>query len=187
MRIPIREVGGSEVLAGASVGRKTLGLLLERIDGETGRDPLLVYLDFEGVDVATASFLRESVLEFRDVVRRRCKTVYPVVANASKTVVEELSLLLGPQPDAVALCVLDESGRPHSPRLLGELQPKQRVAFELVRQAGETNAGELAANSKESGRQTVWNNRLASLSRLGLVMERSDGRAKRYRSLPLGE
>ena len=167
MRIPIREVGGSEVLAGASEGRRALGLLLERIDGANGH-PSMVYLDFEGVEVATASFLRESVVEFRDIVRRRWKTVYPVVANANEMVVEELSLLLGTQPDAMALCMLDQCGKPHSPCLLGELQPKQRIALELVKQAGETNAGELAGQARiRAVVRRVWNNRLASLSRLG--------------------
>ena len=188
MRIRMCDVVGNEVLAGATTGRRALGLLLERVDGETGQ-PELVYLDFEGVEVATASFLRESVLEFRDMVRRRWKSLYPVVANAGESVVEELSVLLGSHPDAMVLCSLDEHGRPNSPRLVGDLQPKQRVAFDLVEQTGETDAGELAGRSNDGGsrRQTAWNNRLASLSRLGLVIETSHGRAKRYRSLPLGE
>ena len=43
------------------------------------------------------------------------------------------------------------------------------------------------SNGSEDVGQTAWNNRLASLSRLGLLMEMSHGRAKRYRPLPLEE
>jgi hypothetical protein len=84
------------------------------------------------------------------------------------------------------VCSLDKSGRVHNQRLLGELDPKQRITFELVQKRGETDAGELmrAYGEKEKTKvQTAWNNRLASLAGLGLVIELSQGRTKRYRSL----
>lgn len=187
MHIRMRDLVESDVLAGALTGRKTLGLLLERIDREPEK-PEPVYLDFNGIEVATASFLRECILEFRDTVRRRWTNYYPVVANANDAVAEELSILLGPQRDVLMLCSLDEDGRPGSPRLVGDLEPKQRITFDLVKKLGETDAGELmrTANGTEDVGQTAWNNRLASLSRLGLLMELSHGRAKRYKPLPLG-
>ena len=185
MRFRLRDLAGNEILAGAVAGRRILGVLLERIDGRPP-EPEPVYLDFWGVEVATASFLRESILEFRDIVRRRWTNYYPVVANANDSVTEELSVLVA-QRDVLMLCTLDEKGRPSSPRLLGNLEPKQRVAFDLVRERGETDAVELMRSSqdREGVGQTAWNNRLAALSRLGLLMEMSDGRAKRYRPLPL--
>ena len=185
MRFQLRDLAGNDILAGASAGRRILGVLLERLDGAPVA-PEPVYLDFQGVEVATASFLRESILEFRDIVRRRWTNYYPVVANANDTVMEELSVLVA-QRDVLMLCTLDEKGRPRSPRLLGDLEPKQRVAFDLVRERGETDAGELMRTSqdREDVGQTAWNNRLAALSRLGLLMEMSNGRAKRYRPLPL--
>src|SRR5579872_4310631 len=96
MHIPMRNLVESNVLAGALTGRKILGLLLEKIDKEP-EGPEAVYLDFMGIEVATASFLRECVLEFRDSVRRRWPNYYPVVANANDSVKEELSVLLRPQ------------------------------------------------------------------------------------------
>ena len=85
------------------------------------------------------------------------------------------------------LCTLDENGQPRSPHLLGDLEPKQRITFDLVRELGEADAGELMRSSQDRDDvgQTAWNNRLAALSRLGLLMEMSNGRAKRYRPLPL--
>ena len=60
MRIGLRELEVSGVLAGARAGRRMLGRLLERV-GNDPQEPELLFLDFDGVQVATASFLRESV------------------------------------------------------------------------------------------------------------------------------
>ena len=186
MRFRIRELADTEVLAGALKGRKILGGLLEQVDGRLER-PEPVYLDFGGVEIATASFLRECIVEFRNIMRRRRSNCYPVVANANDSVAEELSILLKGR-DVLVLCSLDDQGTPDSPRLLGNLEPKQRVAFDLVRKLGEADAGELMRSSIDGDGvgQTAWNNRLAALSKLGLVMEMSQGKAKRYRPLPLG-
>ena len=188
MHIRMRDLVAKDVLAGALTGRRFLGVLLERIAGKTV-EPEPVYLDFKGVEVATASFLRECILEFRDIVRRRWTNYYPIIANASDSVTEELSILVVAQRDVLVLCSLSEDGNPSSPRLVGNLEPKQRITFDLVKNLGETDAGELmrTSNGSEDVGQTAWNNRLASLSRLGLLMEMSHGRAKRYRPLPLEE
>ena len=185
MRFRLMDMTDNEILAGALTGRRILGLLMEQVDGELDA-PEPVYLDFNGIKIATASFLRECILECRDIMRRRWTHYYPVVANANESVTEELSVLLG-QRDVLMLCDLDEEGNPRSPRVLGNLEPKQRIAFDLVSQFGEADAGELMRSSKNSEDvgQTAWNNRLASLSKLGLLMELSQGRAKRYRPLPL--
>ena len=186
MYIRMKDLTESDILAGALDGRKKLGLLFERINREPAR-PELVYLDFAGIEVATASFLRECVLEFKNSVRRRWTKYYPVVANANEKITEELSVLLASQRNVLILCALDDDGNPSSPRLLGDLDPKQRITFDLVRQLGEADAGELMRSGSESVGQTAWNNRLATLARIGLLMEFSHGRAKRYLPLPLGE
>src|ERR1017187_2305283 len=141
MRILMRELadGGGHVLAGALNGRKVLAKLVE----QTGQEPTApepVFLDFQGVEVATASFLRETVLVFRDTVRRRRSNFYPVIANASDLVADELGVLVAPHGDVLMLCSLDANGEPHDPRLAGDLDPKQRVTFDLVQQRGETDA-----------------------------------------------
>ena len=85
------------------------------------------------------------------------------------------------------LCTLDKKGKPHGPRLVGNLDPKQRITFDLVRERGETDAAalmrEYGKNEKVEVKQTAWNNRLAALAGLGLVIEMSEGRTKRYRPL----
>jgi hypothetical protein len=186
MRISMRELGNGDgqILAGAIPGRKVMAKLVKL----TGREPALpepLFLDFSGVQVATVSFLRESVLEFRDAVRGRRSNFYPVIANANDLVVDELTALVAPHGDVLMLCSLDKNGKPHQPRLAGDLDPKQRVTFDLVGQRKETDAAELMREHGDSERvkQTAWNNRLASLANLGLVVELSQGRAKRYRPL----
>ena len=186
MIIRMQDVADSDVLAGALRGRKSLVVMLEKI----AREPELpepVYLDFTNVAFATASFPRESVLEFRNTVRRRWAGYYPVVANANDMITEELSVLVEPQRDVLLLCTLCEDGIPSEPRLVGELEPKQQITFDLVRELGETDARELMHKTidTEDVGQTAWSNRLASLTRLGVLVELSHGRAKRFRPLLL--
>lgn len=187
MRIHMRNLGNAEVLAGAVNGRRVQAKLLEVTDKEpTVPEP--VFLDFTGVDVATASFLRETVLDYRDAIRRRRSNFYPVVANANQVVEEELKVLVSSDADVLMLCLLDENDQPHQPRLLGKLDPKQRLTFDLVQKRQETDAAELMREHRETKavKQTAWNNRLSALANMGLVVELSEGRAKRYRSLLAG-
>jgi hypothetical protein len=185
MRILMKtQVDGSpDVMAGAINGRNVFAKLLQQAPEPSTPEPL--FLDFSGVEVATASFLRETVLAFRDTVRRRRSNFYPVIANASQLVEEELRVLVESHSDVLMLCVLDQHGKPHRPRILGDLDPKQRFTFDLVQQRGLTDAAQLWREHgiNETVKQTAWNNRLSGLANLGLVVELSEGRAKRYRPL----
>jgi hypothetical protein len=172
------------ILAGAPNGRRAMGALLAKTTQEPlGPEPL--YLDFASVQVATASFLREGVLRFRDAVRSQHSNFYPVVANANEQIIEELSLLAHASNDVLMTCSLSEQGEPMKTGLIGELDPKQKLTFDLVNSLGEANASELMQNqdSNENAKQNAWNNRLAGLANLGLVFEISQGRAKRYKRL----
>jgi len=177
--------GDGSVLAGAIAGRKARAKLLE-LTGSEPNQAETVFLDFDKVQVATASYLRESVLSFRDEVRQRHSNFYPVIANASELVSEELRVLVTARGDALMLCSLDDGGNPHQPHHIGELDPKQQFTFDVVRQRGITDAAELMREygvSEKTTAQTAWNNRLAALANLGLVVELSQGRTKRYRPL----
>lgn len=65
------------------------------------------------------------------------------------------------------LCSPDENNSPHQARLAGDLDPKQRLTFDLVQQRRETDAAELMREHGEGEniKQTAWNNRLAALAR----------------------
>ncbi|SMH62823.1 hypothetical protein [Azospirillum agricola] len=185
MKIDIKELGGSSVLAGALNGRAMLNRLLDATSAEAAK-PIPIFLDFSGIEVATASFLRESILAFRNIVRGRRSQYYPLVANADPIVQDELLEILKPRGDVLMTCILTEDGTVGAAMPLGELDPKQRLTFDLVHERGETDAGALMRDFGESEgvkHTTAWNNRLASLAALGLIIEQSQGRSKRYRPL----
>lgn len=182
MKINLAEVGGSNVLAQAAGGRSALRKLLAKTDVEPdGPEP--VFLDFGGVDVATSSFLRESVLGLRDATRTRRSNFYPVVSNANVAVKEELIDMLRLRGEAMLSCNLSDAGSASGVELVGALDPKHRQTLDLVARHGETDAGTLMREygEDESVSRTAWNNRLATLAGLGLLVEISLGRAKRYK------
>jgi hypothetical protein len=182
MKIRLADIGGSNVLAQAAGGRAVLRKLLAITDAEPDR-PEPVFLDFHDVEVATSSFLRESVLGFRDATRTRRSNFYPVISGANATVKEELLDMLRLRGEAMLSCNLSSTGSPRDVELLGALDPKYRQTFDLVARRGETDAGTLMRESGEDDTvsRTAWNNRLATLAGLGLVVEISQGRAKRYK------
>lgn len=185
MRIDMCALGGGTVLAGALNGKAAFNRLLAETAGEPSR-PEPVFIDFSNVEVATASYLRESVLAFRDLVRGRRSTFYPVIANANDVVRDELAELMRARGDVLMACALDADGVVADAGLVGDLDPKQRITFDLVHEHGETDAGELMRAYGESEglkHTTAWNNRLAALAARGLLVEVSQGRAKRYRPL----
>ena len=189
MKINMQEISGDKILAGALNGKKALNKLLDKATIEPDR-PEPIFLDFSAIEVATASFLRESVLAFRDIVRGRRSRFYPVVANVKKEIKDELMEILQRRGYVLMACVLSADDSVDAVSPIGELSPKQQLTFDLVHEHGNvdtgTDAGTLMSTcGEEEGPKhtTAWNNRLASLATLGLIVELSRGRAKRYRPL----
>jgi hypothetical protein len=168
-------------------GQDLLARLLREVAIEPA-SPEPLFLDFTGIEVATASFLRESILAFRDIVRGRRSMIYPVIVNANDAVREDLMELVKSRGGVLLTCQLADDGTVSDPRLIGDLDPKQQLTFDLVRQRGETDAGELMreCGANETVGSTAWNNRLSSLVALGLIIELSYGRTKRYKPLLQG-
>ena len=134
--------------------------------------------------MATASFLRESVIGFRDYARRSLPSLYPVVANLSVAVAEELEFFVRARGDALLACDLDTNGAVIAPRLIGELDPAQRATFDAVREGGAVSAPGLAQRYADARiGSTAWNNRLSALASKGLLVERRLGRAKSFSSV----
>jgi hypothetical protein len=184
MQIGLKDIAGSNVLAGALNGRNVLGTLLSMTVAEPA-SPMPIFLDFAGIDVATVSFLRECILGFRDIIRGRRSSFYPVVANANDTVRDELLEALRPRGDMLMTCTLDASRNVNDVTPIGEFDPKQRLTYDLVRTRGEIDAGQLMREfgQSEGVTQPAWNNRLSALAARGLIVEVSEGRAKRYKPI----
>lgn len=182
MRIKIKTLAQEEdgVLSGAPRGKAFLRKLLEVVQEPTA--PEAVFLDFDGIATATASFLREGPLEFRRIVRSRGSKLYPLIANASDPVLDDLRLLLEFQNDAILCCDLSGSEEPSKVRLIGKLEAKQLRTFEIMQERGEVDAVSLARTHGQDGvGTTAWNNRLAALAAKSLAMEFTQGRAKTFR------
>jgi hypothetical protein len=186
MRISLCEVAKTDVLAGSANGAAVLSQLVAKVNRLTG--PTVVALDFDGISVATGSFLRESVLGFRDYCRRSQQNLYPVLANLSQEVAEELFYLLQTKREAVIACTMKPNGRMLNAKVLGTLEEKQRLTLDAVLTLEEADAGMLAERfgASEKIGATGWNNRLASLVAEGILMEVRNGRAKRYRPIVEG-
>ncbi len=182
MRVLIRDfVDGDTILGGALAGRA----LLSKLIGQVGiaERPTIFFLDFAGVTVATVSFLRESVVAFRDYVRGRGLNVYPVLANLSEVVSEELDMYLRERSDAMLACSLQKEMKVTQSHLLGALDPKQRLAYDSVVDIGHAEAADLWVLHKkvENVGVTAWSNRLALLGAKGLLVSEISGRSKKYR------
>lgn len=165
--------------AGARVGKCFFGQLVSLTERQNS--PTIFFLDFREITVATSSFLRESVLAFRDYCSSSGSNLYPVLANVHPNVLDELRYLLEDRHDALVVCALDESETPVGGCLLGLLEEKQLETLNAVIALREADASELASQMSVSQLGiTAWNNRLASLSSKRILIEIRRGRTKRY-------
>jgi hypothetical protein len=184
IRIRLKDVmGGQDVLFGVSMGKQCLLKLLE--SASAPETPTLVVLDFQEVASATVSFLREGPLAYRKHLRKGTSSnLYPVFANLSEAVADSLIDFLTASRDAVFACEIGADDTVANPRLLGQLEPMQRLTFEAVLGSEGVTATDLARGNVEGGVQvTAWNNRLVALAQKGLLIETREGRQKTYRTL----
>ncbi len=90
MKLSMAAYATDRVLAGSIEGQKAFADLIQRTPVTTALE--VCYLDFNAVEVATASFLRESVLIYRNHMRATRPFIFPVVANLSANVEDELGV-----------------------------------------------------------------------------------------------
>jgi hypothetical protein len=171
----------TKVLAGSSSGRQICKLLFDLAkSGPAG----LFAINFLGVGVATSSFLREGIVEFRRLARREIPDVYPVLSHLADDVEEELVGLLNQMGEAFWVFELT-NGAVKKYRLVGRIDPKLKEALDLIESGQGYDAATLwkTTSSTESIGVTAWNNRLASLSKQGLVFESRVGKQKYFHPL----
>jgi hypothetical protein len=178
----INLTGGKTVLSGAIPGRTLLSALIAATPSSAAPTPAL--LDFTEIEVATASFLREAVIGFRDYARQSLRNVYPAVANLAPAVAEELDFFVRARGDVLWSCELGSGDTVIGARLIGELDPAQRSTFEAALELGAITAPELAARFADQRiGPTAWNNRLSALATKGLLVERKQGKTKSFSPL----
>jgi hypothetical protein len=183
--VPLVRFSTEGVVATSHLGKNVFAALVSSVRACTVAR--LFFLDFEGVQIATTSFLRESVLAFRNYARSSLPNLYPVVANMSPAVHEELLGFLAERGDVMVSCRYQDSDATES-EAVGFLDRKQSATLRAVVLAGESDAGELTRQFAETERigATAWNNRLAYLAGKGLLIATSAGRTKRYRPIIAG-
>jgi hypothetical protein len=182
--ISIFELGGGlEVLSGQPRGQLLFGKLIGVVRPQD--EPIAIFLNFKGVNVATSSFLRAGVLAFRDHCVRMGLNLFPVLANINDDIADDLKVMLEQRGDAFVVCDMSDDERVSSIRVVGSLDEKQRLTLEAVIQEGETDAASLKEKHEDTEKigTTGWNNRLTSLAEKGLVMEVRRGRGKLYRPI----
>jgi hypothetical protein len=165
-------------LTGVSRARLLLAKLISRTATESPKGTLI--LDFAGVGDASASFLRESILAFRDYARVYQPELFPVLANITDAVREELDTLLKDRGQAMPGCRLDTSGIPVEAEILGELEPGLNQTLETIRQRGQVTLMDLRETSAET-KATTWSNRIASLIRQGFIVPSPEPNKRVYR------
>lgn len=179
MRIPMLPYAQNGVLAGSLDGKKAFVDLIQKTIVPV--EPEVCFLDFAGINIATVSFLRESVVAYRNHTRSTWPSIYPVCANLSDPVREELASFLAMWSDALVTCTLGTENRISNIEIVGKIDGKQGVALRGVIELGEVNAPSLRAYSGEDVAPTAWNNRLGALAAKGILIEVGSGRNKRYR------
>ena len=166
-------------LPGSLDGQKAFVDLLQKTVVPT--EPEVCFLDFAGIDVATTSFLRDSVIAYRNHTRSTWPYIYPVCANLADRVREELESFLATWGDAFVTCTLDTENQIGNVEITGKIDGKQGVALRGVLNLGEVDAPSLRTFTGENVAPTAWNNRLGALVAKGILIEIGSGRNKRYR------
>jgi hypothetical protein len=179
MYLPLEIYAQNNVLAGSIDGQKAFTDLLRKTPMPS--KPEVCFLDFAGIEVATTSFLRDSIVAYRNHARSTWPMIYPVCANLVSRVKEELDSFLKSRSDVFVICMRDIAGRVSDPRLIGQIDGKQGIALRGVLDLGESDATGLRQHIDEDVAATAWNNRLSALTAKGILMEVSSGRNKRYR------
>jgi hypothetical protein len=125
----------------------------------------------------------------RGYLRAQRSYLMPVIANASRDVLEDLRLAFKEAGQSIVTCRIGAAGRPEDVALIGDVDAHVGETFALVVARGVTDARELAG--AQSGAHTIgqtgWNNRLSGLAQMGVVVETLEGRTKRYRAILQGD
>jgi len=180
--VEVRDLYGNATLAGSINGASFFPKMLKATAG-VSRDSVVAF-DLKKVDLVTASFFRAAFMAYRDHARSAI-SLYPVIANANAATKEEAEFFAESANDALVFATLTKSGELVDPVLLGKLDDKQEKTLVALVKLKEADAGRLLEQFPEKPpvSSAAWSNRLASLAAKGIVVERLEGRTKKYRPI----
>jgi hypothetical protein len=182
-------------LFGATKGQEHIAPLLEELMVAPAGE--IVIYDFAGVEHATASYIRATVLRLLNAALRatgdidpqsapassapEALDVFPLVANLSDDVAEELQTVLESQGRACLEATRWDGRGIVQARVRGVLEGVLRDTLVRVVTARKATATMLA--EREPPNVTGWNNRLAELCRMRLVGRVKEGRQWIYSTI----
>lgn len=164
-------------LQGKLPGKKHFGRLCELLSGTPSGS--VVYLDFEGVELVTGSWVNAMFTPFFQWVSTEETDLFPIICNAQVEWLDELALVA----DWTHCCFIVASGPipPQKAKLVGPLDSGQRSTLEAVLHFRETTGADLERNNKgEKVKATAWNNRLKDLYSKRLLRREKRGREQHY-------
>jgi uncharacterized protein YggL (DUF469 family) len=206
LEIPLLQYFSSGVViaAGATLGTEHFEQIMTRIapEGGTGGEELLVVVNFDGINDATPSYLKATLLALHQCGRRFAKaltideqtelgtSILPlniavVVQNAAEQVQDCINEVFARRGLGILAGTNLANERFLSATLLGSLESTVLQTLMLTCSYHEFQASDLFENQASSGAISIngWNNRLAELYRHRLVRRRIEGRINRFISI----
>lgn len=178
INLKLSDYSSGGVLAGAVPGRSALGQMIAALASE--KTVSVVMVDFSGINVATASFLREAILGFRSHIRTHRPGMSAVLTNLEPVVRDELQEVLATKKEISASCRVDVDGTISDVQMIGCVEGKLADTLNLILKLGKSSAAQLQSYDNGNVTITAWNNRLAALSAMGIFRETKEGRTKYY-------
>lgn len=184
---------------GATMGQDHLAPLLPRLR-EAGVEPLVVVLNFGGIDAANGSYLKATALwllragaasaAIDDGHAREAPAgiealnVFPLATNLSGEVRDDLDTLLRSE-QLPLLCGEHSSGVLERVEILGHLDPALKSTLLALSREKRATATDLCERfpQKPAIKPSAWSNRLSELHRLRLAGREREGRQWFYISL----
>jgi hypothetical protein len=181
-RIAVREVTARDILAGKSDGLRDFPKLFDAVEQTPTGDTIV--LDWEGVEIATASYFGATVVALLRMAMSTELNRYFIVANLNKTCLEELKLVLDFQ-GLVILAGEWKGGHLKKLQVLGTLEAPYITTLEAVGKLESASATELhtAQHGGAAIGKTGWINRLSHLHKLRLIRKERVGREYRFHAL----
>jgi hypothetical protein len=190
------------IASGAHTGRTHADLIKRAIaDVESPDDGLIVAIDFSGIEIVTASYIKATVLCLATCGRLHAgaltageqKTldwssveplnVFPLVVEASEDVRSEIDEVFG-RRGLACVCIQSLTMDAAEGKILGNVDPAIARTLQSLRGQSETTAEELHASFPSEGVNiTAWSNRLAELLRLRIARRKREGKTWRYQPL----
>ena len=181
-RIAVREITAREILAGKSDGLRDFPKLFDAVEQTPTGDTIV--LDWEGVEIATASYFGATVIALLRMAMAAELDRYFIIANLNKTCLEELKLVLDFQ-GLVARTGEWKGGHLKKLQVLGTLDAPYATTLEAIGKVESASATELhtVQHGGAAIGKTGWINRLSHLHKLRLIRKERVGREYRFHAL----